>query len=241
MQGLLAHAGAQKVSRADLAGIVLPAPTTTHKPISHVEVVEEIERALSYRRISITEEEFAITPDGMRMFGFLKLDAEFSVGNFAIGLRNSNDKSMRLGLAAGYRVFVCDNMSFSGDFKPVLAKHTANVRLDEVISLGIDRIHRNFTSIEQGVGLFQAKALRDEQAKAIMLDAFMDKRLAVPRHLIAPVHRHYFEPQHDEFRPRNLWSLANAFTSAFKELKPVRQFEVTAKLTPFLHRAAGLN
>lgn len=241
MQGLLAHAGAQKVSRDDLAGIVLPAPTTTHKPISHVEVVTEIEQALALRRISILSEEFAVTPDGMRMFGFLKLDAEFSVGNFAIGLRNSNDKSMRLGLAAGYRVFVCDNMSFSGDFKPVLAKHTANVDLAEVIALGIDRIHRNFTGIEQGVGAFQRAQLRDEQAKAVMLDAFMDKRLAVPRHLIAPVHSHYFNPQHEEFKPRTLWSLANAFTSSFKELKPVKQFEVTARLTPFLHRAAGLN
>jgi hypothetical protein len=241
MDGLMIHAGAQKVSRADLAGIVLPAPTTTHKPISHVEVIEEIEQSLALRRIQILHEEFAVTPDGMRMFGFLKLDAEFSVGNFAIGLRNSNDKSMRLGLAAGYRVFVCDNMSFAGDFKPVLAKHTANVNLPEVIALGIDRIHRNFAGIEQGVAMFQAKAIRDEQAKAIMLDALMDKSLEVPKHLLTPIHRNYFEPSHEEFRPRNLWSLANAFTSSFKELKPVKQFEVTAKLTPFLHRAAGLN
>jgi len=31
--------------------------------------------------------------------------------------------------AARYRVFICDNMSFNSDFKPVLAKHTANVNL----------------------------------------------------------------------------------------------------------------
>jgi hypothetical protein len=132
-------------------------------------------------------------------------------------------------------------MSFSGDFKPVLAKHTANVNLSEVISLGIDRIHRNFTGIEQGVQMFQAKALRDEQAKAIMLDAFMDRSLSVPKHLLAPVHDRYFNPTIDEFRPRSVWSLANAFTSSFKELKPVKQFEVTARLTPFLHRTVGLN
>jgi hypothetical protein len=37
----------------------------------------------------------------------------------SIGLRNSHDKSMRLALTCGYRVFVCSNMAFSGDFTPV--------------------------------------------------------------------------------------------------------------------------
>jgi hypothetical protein len=31
-----------------------------------------------------------------------------------------------------------------------------------------------------------------------------------------------------------LWSLTNAFTSAFKELDPIPQFKVTAKLAGFL-------
>ena len=42
------------------------------------------------------------------------------------------------------------------------------------------------------------------------------------------------EPQYEEFRPRTLWSLSNAFTSAFKELDPIPQFKATAKLGAFL-------
>ena len=42
------------------------------------------------------------------------------------------------------------------------------------------------------------------------------------------------EPQYDEFRPRTLWSLSNAFTSAFKELEPIPQYKATAKLAGFL-------
>lgn len=34
---------------------------------------------------------------------------------------------MDLALTVGYRVLVCDNMAFHGDFTPVLAKHTASV------------------------------------------------------------------------------------------------------------------
>jgi hypothetical protein len=44
----------------------------------------------------------------------------------------------------------------------------------------------------------------------------------------------YFEPRYEEFQPRTIWSLSNAFTSAFKELDPIPQFRVTAKLGEFL-------
>lgn len=39
---------------------------------------------------------------------------------------------------------------------------------------------------------------------------------------------------YEEFKPKNLWSLENAFTNCFKRLKPVQQFEATAKLGKFL-------
>jgi hypothetical protein len=48
------------------------------------------------------------------------------------------------------------------------------------------------------------------------------------------VHDLYFEPKYEEFRPRTIWSLSNAFTSAFKELDPIPQFKATAKLGEFL-------
>ncbi|SPE36495.1 hypothetical protein SBA3_2440007 [Candidatus Sulfopaludibacter sp. SbA3] len=41
-------------------------------------------------------------------------------------------------------------------------------------------------------------------------------------------------PTHPEFEPRTLWSLTNAFTSAFKDLEPLPQFQATAKLAGFL-------
>jgi hypothetical protein len=58
----------------------------------------------------------------------------------------------------------------------------------------------------------------------------------VPRHLAHTVHDRYFNPTHDEFAPRTLWSLSNAFTSAFKELEPIPQFKATARLGEFLRK-----
>jgi len=70
----------------------------------------------------------------------LDLETTFDGCRFSIGVRNSNDKSMRLALTVGYRVFVCDNMAFQGDFTPVLAKHTKRVNLVDILSIGVDRM-----------------------------------------------------------------------------------------------------
>jgi transcriptional regulator with XRE-family HTH domain len=43
-------------------------------------------------------------------------------------------------------------------------------------------------------------------------------------------HQHYFEPEYDEFKPRTLWSLSNAFTSALKALEPVPRFQLASFL-----------
>jgi hypothetical protein len=49
----------------------------------------------------------------------------------------------------------------------------------------------------------------------------------------------YFAPEHEDFQPRTMWSLSNAFTSAFKELDPIPQFKATAKLGPYLECVLG--
>jgi len=63
--------------------------------------------------------------------------------------------------------------------------------------------------------------------------------LDVPKHLARRVHDLYFNPQHEEFEPRTIWSLSNAFTSAFKDLDPIPQFRATAKLGNFLEKISS--
>jgi hypothetical protein len=106
---LLTHCGATKISREDLAFISAPPATETHQPVPHIRIVEALTEALAFRHLQVLRDEYAVSPDGMRMFGVMDLAAEDQDFRFAIGLRNSNDKSMRLGLTAGIRVFVCDS------------------------------------------------------------------------------------------------------------------------------------
>ena len=170
----------------------------------------------------------------MKMFGVLELATEIQGCRFAIGLRNSHDKSMRLAMTCGYRVFVCSNMAFSGDFTPVLAKHSKSFSLVDAISVGVDRMQRNFEPMRKQVESWRQSELTDVTAKVVIYQAFIEGELDVPKHLARRVHDLYFEPQYDEFRPRTVWSLSNAFTSAFKELDPIPQFKATANLAGFL-------
>ena len=76
--------------------------------------------------------------------------------------------------------------------------------------------------------------LSDIKAKSIIYDAFIGSGVDAPKHAARVVHGHYFDPVHEDFRPRTLWSLSNAFTSAFGELEPVSQMRAAASLAPFL-------
>ena len=232
---LLAHCGARKITREELQEIPVPEGTRTHQPLAHHQIIEVLEEALSFRYLKVVKDEFAVSKDGQRMFGVMDLNAEFTGCRFSIGLRNSNDKSMRLALTAGYRVFVCDNMAFSGDFTPLLHKHTRKLELYDAISVAVDRIHRGFEPLKAQVQAMREQTVTDEEVKLIVYQAFLDRNIkGVPRHLMPTVHELYFHPKHEAFVPRNLWSLSNAFTSAFKRLVPVKQFEATARLGAYL-------
>ena len=74
----------------------------------------------------------------------------------------------------------------------------------------------------------------DATAKVVIYEAFVEGKLETPKHLARTVHDLYFEPKYEESRPRTIWSLSNALTSAFKELEAIPQFKATAKLGGFL-------
>ena len=119
-------------------------------------------------------------------------------------------------------------------FTTVLAKHSKSFSLLDSISVGVDRMQRNFEPMRTQVEAWRSAELTTVTAKMIIYEAFIESELEVPKHLARTVHDHYFNPQYEDFKPRTIWSLSNAFTSAFKELDPIPQFRATAKLAGFL-------
>jgi hypothetical protein len=237
--GLISHCGTTLAGRQELLGLGTPEATATHKPIAHAELVGAIIETLGFRRLTVVEDQYAISPDGMRMFGVLALNLEENGLRISIGIRNSHDKSLALGITIGYKVFVCDNLGFHGDFQTLTRKHSKNLDLHDVLAVAIDRMQRNFAPMLSQVNAWKGYELPDASAKLVIYRAFIEGGLEVPKHLADDVHRLYFEPEYEEFRPRTMWSLSNAFTSAFKLLDPIPRFKATARLAPFLEHVGG--
>jgi len=75
-----------KINREELARVPTPPATATHQPIPHHQIVEALVETLSFRQIGVIQEEYAVSKDGMKLFGVLDLEALQIPGcRFAIG------------------------------------------------------------------------------------------------------------------------------------------------------------
>ena len=74
-----------KLTRQELVLVPTPLGTTTHKIIPHAEVIEALVETLGFRHIGVVSEEYAVSRDGMKMFGVLDLDTGMHGCRFSIG------------------------------------------------------------------------------------------------------------------------------------------------------------
>ena len=98
-------ASTAKLTRQQLAAVATPLGTATHRPVPHAEIVEALVETLSFRHIGVVQEEYAVSKDGMKMFGVLDLDTGIPGCRFSIGVRNSHDRSMRLAAVVGVQLW----------------------------------------------------------------------------------------------------------------------------------------
>jgi uncharacterized protein DUF932 len=236
MEATLSHGRSVLVGRQDLKDLTTPESTATHYPVPHWRIIETLAESLNFRHLDILSEEYAVSHDGMRLFGALTLNVEDSGVRIALGLRNSHDKSFALGLTVGRRVLVCDNLALFGDYAPVMRKHTKKVELEAILAVAVDDMQRHFEPMRRQIAFFRGCDLSDQRAKLIIYDAFLGGVADLPKHLAGLVHENYFHPQYPEFESRTLWSLENAFTSALKELEPVARLRAVGRLAPFLSK-----
>jgi hypothetical protein len=156
-----------QICTAGSAGQLRPAPLM-RKRLNRHRVVEALVESMSFRHIGVVAEEYAVSKDGIRMFGVLDLEAGFEGCRFAIGLRNSHDKSFRLSRTVGVRVFVCENFAFIGDYTAVLAKHSKNWSLEDSLAIGVDRMQRNFEPMRRQVEKWRASQISPVAAELII-------------------------------------------------------------------------
>jgi hypothetical protein len=65
------EAGISKSETSKARGVLVPTPpaTATHRPVPHHVVVEALVETLGLHQIGVIREEYAVSSDGMKMFG----------------------------------------------------------------------------------------------------------------------------------------------------------------------------
>ena len=214
---LLLHCGAHAVDREIIGRTPTPEPTLTWTPLPHEALVEEVEQVLKSNGLSVVNQAHSLTHDGLRYFGLMEIHNSVIHPDYAwvLGLRNSHDKSFPAGIVAGANVFVCDNLSFSGEIK-IARKHTRFILRDLPFLTGraIGRLMERWHHQDQRIGAYKGKNLPDASVHDLVIRA-TDVRACTPRQIPA-VLREWRNPRHKEFEARTLWTLFNSFTEVLK-------------------------
>jgi hypothetical protein len=228
---LVAHCGGIYRTRGGLAHLPTPSGTDTWKPVPHFDLVSSLIDDLGSRGIAVVREQYAtVGRDGARLFGVmdLRIDGLDTPDlSTSLGLRGANDKTMAIQVIAAARVYVCDNLCFSGSDGAVVLKrkHTGRLDLARVVPPAIESYIEKAGAFRLDIERMKDFTLTDDRAKGFIYDAFTRDHTVLPVRLLPHVHRLYFDDdeQRARFEDRSLWSLNNAFTEAVKRLREVPQ------------------
>ena len=205
------------VDRGRLCQIPTPKPTLTWCPLPHSRLMDSVEDQLRKRGYRVHNSTCLLSHGGDRFFGTVSISNRENLGyRRMVGLKNSHDKSLAAGLVAGIRVTVCSNGSFFGSEVALSRKHTSRLfsDLDERIAESFSSIFDEWERNDLRVMSYREHELDDKEAHDLVIrsvDAEAIAPSAIPRVL-----EEWREPWHQEFTPRNAWSLFNSFTEVMK-------------------------
>lgn len=222
------HSGGTLVEYDALRQLTAPPATATHVPVEHYRLVDLVRGTLSMFGHEIVEEHHALDHDNMRYFGLMTLKSTYTGYTDTLGLRNSHDKSLPIGIAFGSRVFVCSNLAFIGDHV-IRRKHTANAKrilpgllmeIIEPLAQQRELQAKTFTRYRQSI-------ISDQQAHHAIVEMYKGGVINLQR--IDNVLTEWEEPSFEGYDERNAWRLFNATTFALTG-KIAERPDLTSKL-----------
>ena len=208
------------VSRDEVAMTGTPCSTTTWRPVPHAEVIDAVTEVVKAHDWQILDEQYGLARDGQRLFGVLRINKSSSPEwSRCIGIRNSHDRSLSVGVAAGISVMCCSNLAFGGTMV-LKRRHTSRIELDDLVVSAVDELEMEFLNLETVSEDLKLHEVGNDEARAIIVRAAEIN--VINSCDIVPIFREFKEPSHEEFREPTRWSLLNAFTEYAKKYSPGR-------------------
>jgi hypothetical protein len=255
---LLLHCGASSVNRAALAAVPTPPPMgPRHKPVPYSDFADLTVDALDHVGLRVIDEEYGLLKDGSRMFGLLEvapklegLDRDFGL---MVGLRASHDQSFARGLVVGSRVFVCDNLAFSGEVS-ITTKQTLNIesRLPGMVYEAVETIPGTFAVQDQRFESYRETELKSRWGDAALVE--LVRRDVLSGSALGKALVEWDNPTYEAHAEAgySVWRLMQAVTEALKAPRdpetgnPTRPaapmaMEKTVRMTRFLDEICGFD
>jgi len=216
MKGSMMHCGAIDIPFATLAQLPVPERTETHLPIPHHQFFDLAQDRLSKQGYEITNPKHYLNREAAHYFSLMQIrheDEEQGTEHSTMcALRNSHDKTFAASLAVGARVFVCDNLSFSGDIV-VGRKHTPNIwdELPEIFEGAIKKIRVMRKRQDIRFAEYQEAPLDDYTADHLIMETYRNGIINLER--IGKVNQEWHNPSADH-GDKSVWRYFNAVTAA---------------------------
>lgn len=103
---LVIHRGGWEATKADLACVPVPESTESYHAVPYHRFIEEVELHVPRFGLTVRSSQFALAREGGQMFGVLTCSNGTPHKDYAlaIGVRNSYDRSLAVGLTLGSRL-----------------------------------------------------------------------------------------------------------------------------------------
>jgi hypothetical protein len=208
------------VGRDEIAAIPTPEGTASWKPVPHLDVIDSVTEAIKAKNWQIVDEQYGLAREGQRMFGVMRINRTSSPDwSRCIGIRNSHDQSLSVGLAAGISVTCCSNLAFGGAMV-LKRRHTSRIELGDLVLTAVDELEMEFLNLETVSEDLKLHEVKADEARAVIVRAAEVN--AINSCDIVPIFREFQHPRHEEFAEPTRWSLLNAFTEHAKKYSPGR-------------------
>lgn len=178
---MLSAGNTNRVTEAEVIAVPQPEFTRSWRPVSHATVIDILGKAVKETGMEVVNKEYSITTNGNNMFGAWTLSNGNDDAAWSIGLRNSMQKTFAVGICAGTRVFVCDNLCFSGDFVE-FRRHTSGLTIEALEALSFRAMGKTIDKMSELEGFMSRLhrfELPDLERKILTFEA-MEKGVFPP-------------------------------------------------------------
>lgn len=228
MQGLMLHCGAQAITKEQVSFLPVAQPQGARHAIRpFIEDINTVTQLLAQVGLPVAQESYGVTKDKdtgipRQFFGLMEIEPENGRDHgIMVGLRGSYDQTLSRGIAIGSRVFVCDNLCFSGEIE-IKTKQTLDIdsRIKGLLFDAIQEVPEMVNHQDGRFDKYRTTVVGQIIGNSMITD--MVRQGVLNASQVGKALSEWDKPSHDEHAEDGftLWRLHNACTEA---LKPTNQ------------------